>query len=288
MLPYGSITYHGAPAELRDIPIGTHLHGYFYTADPKDPKPKAPWPGDPRVSGEANFNRAIRLEDDFSHFARLEQEWRFDALDREKGTISVTRVGKAGADAKPTVFQITGSTRVWKQRQLGTLEDLAPGQKVLINITVATLKGPGRCLEIWTDAQSRDVTRAHQLEVHRQFEKEHGLPGWIEEVDNAQGAVTAVLFDGFDPEMKKLFLVNESVTAAVAEENLRTWDQINDRKAGPILAVQTVPRASGSSGFRVTFKPALLLEGFRPKKIIRLWPAAWKVDDLPREERLYY
>jgi hypothetical protein len=44
----------------------------------------------------------------------------------------------------------------------------------------------------------------------------------------------------------------------------------------------------GSSGFRVTFKPALLLEGFRPKGFVRLWPAAWKVDDLPREECLYY
>ena len=30
LLPYGMIWYHGAPAELRDIPIGTHLHGRFY------------------------------------------------------------------------------------------------------------------------------------------------------------------------------------------------------------------------------------------------------------------
>src|SRR5471032_2812539 len=30
MLPYGIIGYHGAPAELRDIPLGTHLHGYFH------------------------------------------------------------------------------------------------------------------------------------------------------------------------------------------------------------------------------------------------------------------
>ena len=34
MLPYGTLRYHGAPAELRDIPIGTHLHGEFYW-DPK-------------------------------------------------------------------------------------------------------------------------------------------------------------------------------------------------------------------------------------------------------------
>src|SRR6188768_1099261 len=37
MLPYGTLRYHGAPAELRDIPIGTHLHGEFYW-DPKGDK----------------------------------------------------------------------------------------------------------------------------------------------------------------------------------------------------------------------------------------------------------
>src|SRR4051794_41274482 len=33
LLPYGSLRLHGAPAELRDIPIGTHLHGRFYADD---------------------------------------------------------------------------------------------------------------------------------------------------------------------------------------------------------------------------------------------------------------
>ena len=30
MLPYGSVRYRGGAATLRDIPIGTHLHGWFY------------------------------------------------------------------------------------------------------------------------------------------------------------------------------------------------------------------------------------------------------------------
>src|SRR5262245_58695035 len=29
LLPYGTVRYHGAPAELRDVPLGTVLHGYF-------------------------------------------------------------------------------------------------------------------------------------------------------------------------------------------------------------------------------------------------------------------
>ncbi len=36
MLPYGIIRYRGAPAELRDIPIGTILFGRFYL--PPDPE----------------------------------------------------------------------------------------------------------------------------------------------------------------------------------------------------------------------------------------------------------
>ena len=36
MLPYGVIRYHGAPADLRDVPLGTMLHGRFYLSpDPK-------------------------------------------------------------------------------------------------------------------------------------------------------------------------------------------------------------------------------------------------------------
>ena len=44
MLPFGSISYHGAPAELRDVPIGTHLHGAFYLGEKADPNGKAKAP----------------------------------------------------------------------------------------------------------------------------------------------------------------------------------------------------------------------------------------------------
>src|SRR5215217_1516746 len=68
MLPYGSISYHGAPAELRDLPIGTHLHGQFYlepSAAPADKKEKKP---PVREATEAPFKRVLKLEDDFSYF----------------------------------------------------------------------------------------------------------------------------------------------------------------------------------------------------------------------------
>lgn len=307
LLPYGSLNYHGAPAELRDIPIGTHLHGQFYMDEqaPVDPKAK---PADRRPIVDRDFSRVLRLEDDFSHSARVQRAWRVEAIDLEKNTLSVTGITAGTDDAKPTIFQLTPATRVWKKRGIGTLADLAAGQSVTINITVATLKGPGRALEIWLDAESRAVAAAHQREVHRQFIREHGIAGVIDAVDNAQGIVSVTLFAGFDSTLMddfptKTFLAVAAkgapfvpgpgfvdpvaITAAVAEDNLRTWDQINDRKAGPLLKVQSIVAGPGNSGVRVRFKPTVLLEGFRPKHIIRVWCSKWKVDDLPREERLY-
>jgi hypothetical protein len=211
-----------------------------------------------------------------------------EAVDREAGTLTLLGQTDGQSDAKPTQFLIGGSTRVWKGNQRVSLADLEPGQTLWTNLTVCTLKGPGRCRDIWLDAASLKLATQTQLEVHRQFQREHGLAGMIEGVDNANGVVTVHLFAGFDPLLLEAFAPADSVTAAVAEDNLRTWDQINDRKSGPLVAIEkSKPTHAGQSGVRVTFKPSLLLEGFRPQRIIRLWPSAWKVDDLPREERLY-
>ena len=278
LLSFGSLGFHGAPAELRHIPIGTHLHGQFYFEE---------------KTGKDNkgaFTRALRLEDDFSFFVRQKRAWRTDAIQLDKGILTVTGVGPEAAqtDAKPTKFQIGASTRIWKGRAIGALGDLAAGQTVLIDLTVCTLKGPGRCTDIWIDPESREAATAQQLEVHRLFEREHGLPCWVDTVDNQKSIVTVTLFDGFDPAFKKDFQVNTDVAAAVAEDSLRTYDQINDNSMhGPILEVISIPAVPGSSGVQLKFKPSTLLEGYRPKRILRIFNGGWKIDDLPREERLY-
>ena len=113
------------------------------------------------------------------------------------------------------------------------------------------------------------------------------MAGVIDDVDNKQGIVSVILFAGFDPALKDDLPVGDGISAAVAEDSLRTWDQINDRKSGPIVAVESVTPGPGNSGVRIKFKPNLLLEGYRPKRIIRIFSSKWPVDDLPREERLY-
>jgi len=277
MLSFGSLGFHGAPAELRDIPIGTHLHGQFYFEEKAG------------KDGKGAFTKAIRLEDDFSFFARQQRVWRVDAVDLEKGVLTVTGVNGDGkqADAKPTAFVVNAATRVWKGRAIGSLTDLAAGQSILLDLTLCTLKGPGRCTEIWLDAESREAAAAHQLEVHRQFQREHGLPGWVEVVDNQQGIITMTLFAGFDPKLVEDFPVNAAVSSAVAGDSLRTYDQGSDRMRGDVLELQTVPAGPGDSGVRIKFKTVTLLEGHRPKRILRLFSGKWKADDIPKEERLY-
>lgn len=207
-------------------------------------------------------------------------------MENGKLTAIATGAAEKSADTKPLIFEVNAVTRVWKGRAIGSLSDLAAGQAMLFNLTICTLTGPGRCTDIWLDAESRAVATAHQLEVHRQYQRQHGLAGWVDEVDNEQGIVTVTFFAGFDPALKDDYPVAGAVAAAVAEDSLRTYDQASDVMSGPILALKTVPAGPGSSGLQITFKPQTLLEGYRPKRIVRLLSKKWKVQSLPREERL--
>jgi hypothetical protein len=289
MLPYGTVRYHGAPAEMRDLPIGTHLWGQFYRAE----KPAK----ETRPGIETEFTRVLLLEDDFSHSLRQQRYWKIEQIDVENAKLTVSREG----DAKPTAFTITPATRVWNGRGVGTLDDLQVGQSILLNLTFATQKGPGRLLDLWLDPESRVVASGLQMETHRLYMHDHGLAGFVRDVDNENSLITVALFAGFDPGLLDDFIVDETggatpataaaanainVSLAVAEETLRTYDQINDRKAGPLLEIQKVPPEPGFCGVRLKIKPSLMLEGFRPNRVVRIWSPKWKVDDLAREEKI--
>jgi hypothetical protein len=51
--------------------------------------------------------------------------------------------------------------------------------------------------------------------------------------------------------------------------------------------MKTIPAEPGSSGVQIKVKCDLLLEGFRPKRVVRFYPATWKVMALPREEQFF-
>lgn len=300
MLPYGSIRYHGAPAELRDIPLGTHLHGLFYwdEATAQDPRIKDLVAERRIPQAECGFRWVFQFEDDFSWFQRQNRAWRIDALDLEKKTLTATGIGLDGSkpDARPEIFQVNDATRVWKDKGFGSLADLQVGALVLMNFTYRTMKLSGRCTDIWLDAGSQALASARQLEVHRLYQREHGLAGWIDQVDDETRTLTVTLFAGFDPTLKEDFkqqvtlkdvLMPPFVSVAVAEDSLRTYDPLNDIKRAPILEMKSVPARPGSSGWQIICRPAEMLEGFRTKRIVRLYAGSWGVTDLPREEKLF-
>jgi hypothetical protein len=304
MLPYGSIHYHGAPAALQDIPIGTHVYGLFYVKDPGDTSPPPGSAHGPRAA-EWEFKRCLRLEDDFSHHARQKQAWRVDAVNLAEKKLTATLLVEGKPSGAARTFDLMAGTRVHSGQGFGTAESIAVGQIVQFNITWATLHGPGRVLDIWLDEPSRRLATEMQLKRHRDHVRDRGLPGWIEEVDDEAQVVTITFFDSVDPRLfEELTGIDEEPHGwpfsareddpkapkggiAVAAESLMTYEPMHDRKGGNILAIDTVAAEVGSSGVQIKVKCCMMLEGFRPGRIVRFYPATWKVNILPREEQLF-
>ena len=164
MLPFGAVAYHGAPAALRDVPIGTHLHGWFYEKDPNDDtKPLEIFHN--RRSYEVDFNRCFRLEDDFSYYTAKQQFWRIDGVDRETQKLTATLVADDKPIGEPQEFDLQTTTRVWRGSGFARQEELAAGQMVQFNLTWATLYGPGRLVEIWLDEASRQQATAQEIDA---------------------------------------------------------------------------------------------------------------------------
>ncbi len=302
MLPYGSIYYHGAPAALQDIPLGTHLHGLYYlkAADDKSSPASAAYR---RVTSEAAFKRCFRLEDDFSFHARQKQTWKIEKVNLAEKKLTATLQSEGTATGQPKTFDLLSSTLVRMGNGFSTLEALQAGQSVQFNLTWATLYGPGRILEIWLDEPSRQLATSQQLERHRTHIRERGLPGWVKAVDDEKQIVTITFFDGVDLLLfEELKGINEEPHGwpfskkeddpkapkggiAVSRESLMTYDPVNDRKGGNILAIEKVPVGPGCSGVQIQVKCCMLLEGHRPGGIVRFYPAPWKVLALPHEEQ---
>lgn len=310
MLPYGAIYYHGSPAALQDIPIGTHLHGLFYMKDPQDKTPPLGSNQLNRRSPESDFRRCFRLEDDFSFRARQQQLWQIDGVDLTAGKLTATLEQDGKPVGQSQTFDLPADVRVMQGAGFAQPSALQIGQKILFNLTWVTLYGPGRITDIWIDEASRAVAAAQQVERNRSHVRERGLAGWVSAVDDEAQIVTITFFAGVDSKLlDEIMLVDDKVppspakegdkpapppappapkgAIAVARETLMSYDPVNDRKGGPIIDLQKIPIEPGSSGVQIKVKVDMMLEGFRPRRIVRFYPATWKVTALPREEQFF-
>ena len=165
MLPFGIIQYHGAPADLRDIPLDTMLHvRAFLPPDPRiSPVPVLPLDSTTKkkffaeAAGiEPAENHVLLLEDEPSYCRREGKVWKLGELEikNNAGTIVASRVPKDGgaaaaADAKGSgeaiqeTMNFDAATRIWRGRECLSVNDLiaegvwpAEGKKPLGGQTV--------------------------------------------------------------------------------------------------------------------------------------------------------
>lgn len=301
MLPYGSVHYQGSFAAVADIPLGTHLRGIFYwrSATDKTPPPEGLYRRG--VTPDVDFRQCMRLEDDFTFHSRQKQLWKIESVNVGEQKL-VARLHQEGKPVgEPKTFELTRAARVLQGRGIASLDAIKPGQDVLFNLTWVTLYGPGRITDLWLDTEARDVATAHQREKHLLYTRDRGLPAWVSAVDDEQEIVTVTLFGNVDPAVFADLKLNAPVPKGmppetktkpsanlfVAEPSLLTYDPINDRKGGEIVESTTIPTAYGSSGIQLRVKCSMLLEGYRPRKIVLVQPSTWNYRTLPVEEQLF-
>ena len=324
MLPYGIVRYHGAPADLRDIPLGTVLHVRAFL--PPDPKisavPVLPINNRDKNAGYSGAgtapaeNHVLLLEDEPSHCLREGKVWKLKEVDLQnnEGIIVAGRDPKEGEDGKSGEEKMTfdAATRIWRGRECLGIEDLiaegawpASGKKslgdqaVLLGITWKPTPGGVftrfHISDIWLDEAAMQRAARNQTEVHKAFIRSRWMPAWIDAVEYGKfgrATVTATLFGGMDASLYADFKKGAPALMNAVENTLKhthgAYGPAHMASKGPILDVTKASEEAplGSSGIQIRFETDLIIEGIRPGRVVRVRPASWPQVDVPREEYL--
>ncbi len=325
LLPYAVVRYHGAPADLRDIPLGTVLHVRAFL--PPDPKISAVpvLPVDSK-SKDANHNRGtgiapaenhvLLLEDEPSHCQREGLVWKLKEVDlkNREGMIIATRDPKQGGGAKATEEKMTfdAATRIWRGRERLSIDELIAegawpaegkktlgGQSVLLGITwKPTADGiftRFHISDIWLDDAAMQRAGKAQTETHKAFIRSRWMGASIDAVEYGKfgrATVTATLFGGMDAELYADFKKGEPAMMNAVANTLKhthgAYGPAHMASRGSILDVTKMPGDAplGSSGIQIRFETDLIIEGIRPGRTVRVRPGAWPRVQVPREEYL--
>ena len=306
MLPYGMIRYRGAPAELRDIPIGTVLYGRFYL--PPDPQTSAV----PNVTGndvtQPRENHAILLEDGPSLCLREGKAWKLMEVDINgaEGHLVVSLDRKEGGEGLGGDHKVTidRSTRIWRGRELLGFDDLVAegiwpskgqkkfeGQAIQLGLTwhPRYLYQQFHAADLWLDEAAMKVAAERQRQRHIRHIRTRWMPARVDAVNYGKfghATVTATLFGGMDESLYADFKSGINGKMAAAESTLRTWWPDHDGMDGRITSVAKAEGEPefGSSGIQLQFEVSLILEGFRPGLTVRIRPQNWPNVKPPVEE----
>jgi hypothetical protein len=325
MLPYGIVRYHGAPADLRDIPLGTVLHVRAFL--PPDPKTSTvPVLQVNSKNLDANHNRGagvapaenhvLLLEDEPSHCQREGMVWKLKEVDlkNNEGMIIATRESKQGGESKAVEDKMTfdAATRIWRGRECLRIEDLiaegawpAEGKKSLggqaVQLGITWKPTPDGIFtrfhisDIWLDDAAMQHAAHHQTETHKAFIRGRWMPAWIDAVEYGKfgrATVTATLFGGMDASLYADFAKGSSAMMNAVENTLKhthgAYGPGHMASRGTLQDVIKAPGDTplGSSGIQIRFETDLIIEGIRPGRTVRVRPGNWPLVNVPREEYL--
>ena len=325
LLPYGIVRYHGAPADLRDIPLGTVIHVRAFL--PPDPKisavPVLPV-NSKKLDGNHNRgagtapaeNHVLLLEDEPSRCQREGVVWKLKEVDLKNhaGMVTASLEPKQGVGGKATEEKLTfdAATRIWRGRECLGIEDLIAegawpaegkkslgGQAVLLGFTwKPTPDGiftRFHISDIWLDDAAMQRAAHNQSETHKAFIRSRWMPAWIDAVEYGKfgrATVTATLFGGMDDSLYADFSKGSSAMMNAVENTLKhthgAYGPAHMASRGSILEVIKKPGDAplGSSGIQIRFETDLIIEGIRPGRTVRVRPSSWPQVQVPREEYL--
>lgn len=322
MLPYGMIRRHGAPSDLRDIPLGTVMHVKAFL--PPDPRTSpVPVLAVDNKSKDANHNRGtgifpaenhvLLLEDEPSYCLRSGLVWNLKSLEIESSQGKITGVRSAKEQMPSSTPEETmtfdAATRIWRGRELLSVEELvdegtwpSSGKhrlelQALIGIswkpTPNGIFTRFHISDIWLDDIAISRATKSQTAIHKEFIRSRWMPAWIDKVEYGKfgtATVTATLFGGMDASLYADFKKGASARMNSVTDTLKhnhgAYGPSHMACRGPILDVRKVTGAVplGSSGIQIQLKTDLITEGVRPGRIVRIWPGNWPTPNLPREE----
>jgi len=300
LLPYATIWQNGARAALRDLPLGTHMHGWFFLP------PKGEEDTIPPIPDSLGYkklivpeNHALMLADDFTHYANHGQIWKVKGVEIDKEKIHLEPAGKLVEQGikTPYTFDLLATTRVWQDRRWVELKEIKPGTTVRFNLGWAqgghynTVR-EFTITELWLDEASWKASTGRQRKKHVRFQRQRWTPGWIEKMeifDFGGGRLTIKLFEVNREIIEDLSRErNDRIAVACAEKTLRTWFHRGDRKFCKLEKWAEIKNpVTGSSGVQITLRFKELLKGYSPDACVRVKADSWKFVSMPPEERIH-
>jgi len=326
LLPYGMVRYHGAPADLRDIPLNTVLYGRFYL--PPEPELSlVPTLRSTTFQRHFEENHAVLLEDEPSFCLREGLVWKLEKAEWDNSRnnhqwlVTARRQPKHGEPALGDAETMTAdaATRIWRGRERLLLQDLIDeggwpeqgkkqfdDQEVLLSLRWKPTYGARfgqqdgvfnrwHIGDIWLDEASIRLAARQQTEEHKTLIRTRWMPALVDKVEygaSGQATVIATLFGGMDESLyddfKKDIRVHVSPAAANLKRGVGDHSSIQTPTDSSIIELRKLDGEppAGSSGIQIRMKVGMVLEGFRPGGVLRIRPLSWPEAPVPREEYL--